>query len=96
MLANTTSEISAFNFNYLKQQLIKCVLDFYPAMLIFELNDRPFLQIGEQFVGEDGCAESRSQTKLLREAERESGSANTGRAPLKRAGTMDVTKAVNK
>ncbi|XP_078374798.1 uncharacterized protein LOC144658269 isoform X1 [Oculina patagonica] len=50
-------------------------------------------KIGEQFVGEDGRAESRSQTKLLREAEQESGSANTGRAPLKRAGTMDVTKA---
>lgn len=47
-------------------------------------------KIGEQFVGEEGRAESRSQTAVLREAERESG---TTKPPLKRAGTMDVTKA---
>lgn len=50
-------------------------------------------KIGEKFVGEEGRAESRSQTAILRETERESGSTNPDRAPLKRAGTMDVTKA---
>lgn len=56
---------------------------------------RHYFQIGEKFVGEEGRAESRSQTAILRETERESGSTNPDRAPLKRAGTMDVTKAVN-
>ncbi len=88
VLPNTTNETLGFNLTYLEQKINQMRLAlFCPAL--------PVLQIGEQFVGEDGRAESRSQTKLLREAEQESGSANTGRAPLKRAGTMDVTKAVN-
>ena len=67
---------------------------FLRAVSRIEVNSPPVLQIGEQFVGEEGRAESRSQTKLLREAEQESGS-DAGRTPLKRAGTMDITKAVS-
>lgn len=50
-------------------------------------------KIGKQFVSEEGRAELQSQTAVLREAERESGTTKPHRAPLKRAGTMDVTKA---